>query len=100
MGTLSSKGEFMRFMIGDHTSGKQDPGATQLDRVGLGEWLRHPEHIPHRPTRRLILQRIRYGPVPNRFQTRIPQTASMLARVVTCSFLLPSLEICRNASTP
>ena len=28
------------------------------------------------------------------------QTASMLALVLSCSFLFPSLEICRNASTP
>lgn len=28
------------------------------------------------------------------------QTASMLALVLSCSFLFPSLDICRNASTP
>lgn len=28
------------------------------------------------------------------------QTASMLALVLNCSFLFPSLDICRNASTP
>lgn len=27
-------------------------------------------------------------------------TASMAARVVTCSFLFPSFEICKKASTP
>jgi hypothetical protein len=28
------------------------------------------------------------------------QTASILARIVNCSFLFPSLLICKNASTP
>lgn len=28
------------------------------------------------------------------------QTESMLALVLSCSFLLPNLDICRNTSTP
>ncbi len=33
-------------------------------------------------------------------QRKEHHTASMVARVLTCSFWLPSFEICRNVSTP